>query len=308
MILKEITVYTTTEASELVCDIMWSVSTGGVSVYDVRDAIEFNKKRIWDYIDDNLLINSGEVMVKCYVSKEDTVKILKYLHDKLVVLKADFPYDAGSLETVTREVDGDEWVENWKKHYKPIKINNVVICPEWIDYVKSAGETVVKIDPGMAFGTGEHETTTICIELMQEYLKKDDIVIDVGCGSGILGITAARLGARKCMLTDIDSIAVRSAQLNAKLNNVGGKIHAALSDLLDNNKEKADLIISNITADVLLVLAPQIKKNIKKGGTIILSGIISEKLEQVKNFYTAAGFEFVKQINKNDWHGVVFKC
>lgn len=110
----------------------------------------------------------------------------------------------GTLETVQREVEGDAWIETWKEHFRPFNIGKVVVCPAWLDHAPKAGETTVKIDTFMAFGTGEHETTSMCVELLQEFMRPGETVIDVGCGSGILGITASLLGAEKVIMTDID--------------------------------------------------------------------------------------------------------
>ena len=157
----------------------------------------------------------------------------------------------------------------------------------------------------MAFGTGEHETTAMCAELMQEYLKETDAVLDVGCGSGILGIAAAKLGAKLCYLTDIDPIAVESARHNAQKNGVAEKIVVTNSNLVDDTSMKADLILANITAEILLSLAPAVPAHLKKGGTVILSGILPDRMEKVKAAFLHEGLSPVKEERRGEWCALV---
>ena len=159
----------------------------------------------------------------------------------------------------------------------------------------------------MAFGTGEHETTSMCLELLQEYLKEGDIVIDVGCGSGILGIAALKLGAKFAYMTDIDYVAVKSATHNSELNGVADRAKIDLSDLLENADVRGEVMTANITADILCRLCDSIPKNLKEGGTLILSGIIEPKLEQVIHAYEAVGLTKIRQIRKGEWFALAFK-
>jgi ribosomal protein L11 methyltransferase len=307
----ELTIHTTTEGSELVSDILWNYTNYGVAICDVNDIIELqkDKKSYWDYIDEEIIVNNSDVLVKGYIAKDIADVTIKNIENDLALLKerTDKNVLLGSLETVKREVEGDDWIEIWKKHFRPIKLDNVVICPEWINYEKNENETVVKLDSNMAFGTGEHETTSMCIRLMQQYLKRDDLVIDVGCGSGILGITAALLGAKSSILTDIDYIAVKSAEHNSKLNNVSNKCRASLANLLDDTTIKGDLVFANITADILIMLSKSILKNLKDKGIIILSGIIDSKIEAVKAAYKLQGYITEKEIKQGDWFAIALK-
>ena len=158
----------------------------------------------------------------------------------------------------------------------------------------------------MAFGTGEHETTSMCLEFLQKYLHPGDTVVDVGCGSGILGIAAVKLGARFAYLTDIDYVAVRSAEHNAALNGVEGSVKVALSDLLEGADIRGEVMTANITADILCRLAGSIPKNLKEGGTLILSGIIEPKLEQVIEAYRAQGLTLIEQKKQGEWIALAF--
>ena len=214
----------------------------------------------------------------------------------------------GTLETTCREVEGDDWLEIWRKHFRPLHIGErIVVCPEWIDYEKQPNEEVVKLDSNMAFGTGEHETTSMCLKLLQEYLTPRSVCIDVGCGSGILGISAIKLGAEFAYLTDIEDIAVKSATHNCKINGVTDKVKVAHSDLLSNAEIKGDIMLANITAEILCRLAPSIPKNLKDGGALILSGIIESRLQTVKDAFGAQGLTLEKSIKEGEWYALSFR-
>lgn len=308
----ELTIHTTTEGSELIADILWRYTNYGVAISDVRDviALQQNKVLYWDYIDENLLSERQDVLVKAFVPKDETATTLPKIREDFEELSlncAGFT-NLGSLETTLREVEGDDWIEIWKTHFRPLHIGErIVVCPEWIAYDKKPDEEVVKLDSNMAFGTGEHETTAMCLKLLQEYLTPDSVCIDVGCGSGILGISAIKLGAKHAYLTDIDYVAVESAKHNSEINGVTGKVTVAHSNLLDNAEIKGDIILANITAEILCGLAPSIPKNLKAGGTLILSGIIESRLETVIAAFTAQGLKLEKKIREGEWLALSFK-
>lgn len=307
----ELTVHTTTEASELVADVMWESSSGGVTVCDVNDIIALQREKsvYWDYIDGNLTQPRSDVLVKCYLEKEtaeqNAADIMRGIYERRELSGGAVSF--GTLEATKREIEGDDWIDVWKKHFRPIHLGRIVVVPEWIDYVKEEGEEIVLLDSNMAFGTGEHETTSMCVELMQSYLKKGDVCIDVGCGSGILGISAVKLGADLAYLTDIDPIAVESAEHNSANNGVSQKIVVAHSNLLENSAIKADIMLANITAEVLVLLAPSIPKNLKENGTLILSGIIESRLSLVKQTYTSLGLKPIEERRKGEWFALVLK-
>ena len=309
----ELTVHTTTEGSELVSDIMWNYTNYGVTICDVNDiiALQKDKRTFWDYMDDELCAEAGgDVLVKCFLPLDIAEENIRAVTADLELLRerAAGAVRLGSLETGRREIEGDDWIDVWKKHFRPIHIGErVVVCPEWIEYEKRPEEVVVSLDSNMAFGTGEHETTSMCLELLQKYLKEGDTVIDVGCGSGILGIAAVKMGAKFAYLTDIDYVAVRSAEHNSALNGTAEKTKVALSDLLENADVQGDLMTANITADILCRLSESIPKNLKKGGTLILSGIIESKLALVKEAYAAKGLTLSEQLHKGEWFALAFR-
>ena len=306
----ELTVHTTTEASELVADAMWEFSPHGVTVCDKNDIIALQRDStvFWDYMDDDLSVESSDVLVKCYVEPENA-HTLKDIMQEIFSRRAlsEGAINFGTLEEIKREIEGDDWIDVWKKHFRPIHLNKIVVVPEWISYEKQEGEEIVLLDSNMAFGTGEHETTSMCVELMQKYLKAGDTCIDVGCGSGILGISAIKLGAGYCYLSDLDPVAVESATHNAIKNHVADKITVAGANLLEGTDVQADLVLANITAEVLILLAPSVVNHIRGGGTLILSGIIKERLEAVKEVYKKTGFIVIEQEERGSWLALVLK-
>ena len=162
------------------------------------------------------------------------------------------------------------------------------------------------LDSNMAFGTGEHETTSMCVDYLAKYVKSEDTVLDVGCGSGILGITASKLGAKQVIMTDIDECAITASEHNAKLNGVKNAT-VLLKNLLDDNTVKGDVIACNIMAEVLIAFAPFIGENLNQNGIIILSGILAERLVAVRSAYLNAGFTFVEEKIKGEWSALVVK-
>lgn len=305
----ELTVHTSTEASELVADAMWEHSPHGVTVCDANDIIALQKGSsvFWDYMDDNLTV-SKDVLVKCYVEPDRAEELIPAIMNEISSRRdcAGGAISFGTLEEVKREIEGDDWIDVWKKHFRPIHLGKIVVVPEWIRYEKQAGEEVVLLDSNMAFGTGEHETTSMCVELLQKYLKAGDTCIDVGCGSGILGISAAKLGAGDCYLSDLDPVAVESAKHNALKNGVSDRVTVAGANLLEGAEVQADIALANITAEVLILLAPSVADHVKEGGVLILSGIIGERLEAVKECYRNIGFTFSEEREKGSWFALVF--
>ena len=309
----ELTIHTTTEASEIISDIMWNYTDYGVTICDRADIIALQTAKestFWDYMDDDLTADKpSDVLVKCYVAEdiagEVVASILRDIADSKD--RSEGFLNFGTLEDTKRLVDGDDWIDVWKKHFRPIHLGAIVVVPEWIDYTPAENEHVVLLDSNMAFGTGEHETTSMCVELMQEYITPSSVCIDVGCGSGILGISAIKLGAEKAYLTDIDPIAVESSLHNAKLNNVAEKTVVAHSNLLENTDVQGDIMMANITGEVLKMLAPSIPKNLKKDGVLILSGIIESRLDMVKQAYEAVGMQVIFEKRKGEWFALVLK-
>ena len=207
-------------------------------------------------------------------------------------------------------VSEEDWADSWKKYYKPIKTGKrIVIVPVWEDYQPEGDELTVLMDPGMAFGTGTHETTRLCASLLEKYEKPGDIMLDVGCGSGILAICAAKLGAEECFACDIDQNAVRIANENAKLNNTPC-VKAEVSDLLRQVKKREggyDICCANIVADVIIRMAPDIGEYISDNGSLIVSGIITERMNETVNALEKCGWKLVDSMTERGWFAGVLQ-
>ena len=298
----ELTVYTNHDGGDVVSAVFWDYTDLGVVIYDVQDVIDLDKSgKAWDYADEKIYSADKTVLVKGYFPIDEQEKIAE-VKAEIQSLQGDF----GSLETVTREIDGDEWRERWKEHFKPIHIGKVVIVPEWIKYNTAKDEIPVYLDSNMAFGTGEHETTSMCIEMLERYVNKTDVVLDVGCGSGILGIVASKLGAKEVVMTDIDECAVDSAKHNSKLNNVHNAT-VLLKNLLDDNTVKGNVIVANIMAEVLIFFSDYIVNNLKDNGVIILSGILNDRADKVLTAYENKNFTFIDKEQKGEWTCLVLR-
>lgn len=307
----ELTIRTTSVASELVADVLWEYTEGGVAISDYADivALQTGKTGVyWDYIDDSLTAPRTDVLVKAFLDpahEGEIPAIMQEIYRRRD--RAAGAVDFGTLEESKKLIDGDDWLEVWKKHFRPIRLGEVVVVPEWIEYRAQPNEKVILLDNNMAFGTGEHETTAMCVKLMQDYLREGDTVLDVGCGSGILGIAAAKLGAKLCYLTDIDPIAVASAKHNAARNGVEGSVIISECNLVDDTAMQADLILANITAEILTQLAPAIPAHLNPGGTVILSGILDDRLSAVKAAFEAQGLGAVVARQEGSWCALVLK-
>lgn len=292
---KTITVFTDHINADLISSIMFDAGAGGVSILDKQDFLDLVKSDvIWDYVDESVLLQSDEVKVStiCDIDDKEFLPLLESLLSEAKGRGVEYG------EIVTDEIDAADYENEWKKYYKPIKTRNVTIVPTWIKYDADKDEKIMRLDPGMAFGTGSHATTRMCLELMDAEGKD---VIDVGCGSGILGIGAKICGAKSVYMCDIDEQAVEFAKKNAELNNVDATIEKA--DLLEGDMT-ADFIFANITADILMRFAKSIGKHLREGGTIVLSGIIDSRLDEVVACYEGEGYRIVDRMAMDDWRAL----
>lgn len=216
-----ITVKTTTEGSDVVSEILNEYSPGGVIIEDALDVLCYDRpKEQWDYIDEHLADGyDSEVCVRGFMGEDcDTESAIAEIKSRLKELKDNAPeFPFGSLNVISEKIKDENWGETWKKYYKPFKpANKIVIKPSWEDYEPEKGDIVLELDPGAAFGTGSHETTKMCIGFLEEYVKPDAAVMDVGCGTGILAMCASLLGAKSVLAVDIDEDAVRVARQTCK--------------------------------------------------------------------------------------------
>ncbi len=295
---KTITVFTNHNDADLISSAMFDAGAGGVSILDKQDFLDLVKSDvIWDYVDESVLEQSEVVKVSTMYELGDK-DFEANLEANLEELKKN---GVQFGEILKGEIDAADYENEWKKYYNPIKTKNITIVPTWIEYNPEKDEKIMRLDPGMAFGTGSHATTRMCLELM-DVEGKD--VIDVGCGSGILGIAAKICGAKSVYMCDIDAQAVEFATKNAELNNVVATIEKA--DLLQG-EQKADFIFVNITADILMRFSKSIGKHLRENGTIVLSGIIDTRLDEVIQCYQSAGYQIVERMAIDDWRALKLK-
>ncbi len=247
-------------------------------------------------------VEEGYSIVKCYFEPETEVKdYVQKVNDIIKELESFF--EIGQYSITSDEVE-DDYLNNWKQYYKVIEIVNLAIVPEWEEY--SGTKEMIKIEPAYAFGSGSHETTLICLELMQKMGLKGKSVVDVGCGSGILSIAAHKLGAKNITAIDIDELAIKSSTHNFELNNVSDKIKLVLGNLLDNVDDGFDVIVSNIVINVLKNMKEDLKKRLNKGGIIILSGILESQSEDlIKEF--GEDFTIIERKFMGEWQGAVLR-
>jgi ribosomal protein L11 methyltransferase len=207
----------------------------------------------------------------------------------------------------THEVDEEDWATAWKKYYHPVKISGrFTIVPTWETYDPvDSDELIIELDPGMAFGTGTHPTTVMCLQALEKYVKKGDSVIDVGTGSGVLSIGAALLGASKVHALDLDEVAVKAAKENIALNNVEEVVEVTHGNLLDSIKESASIIVANILAEVIMTFSEDAYSILPEDGLFIVSGIIAQKRDLVKDDLQSKGFEIIESVLMEEWVAIV---
>ena len=254
----------------------------------------------WDYVDEELLKKDKSVVsISGYMETNENVMAV------VEQLKIMLPQDS-VVEVIS--VNEDDWANNWKKYYHPIKVGkNLVIKPSWIDYDKQENDIIVELDPGMAFGTGTHETTRMCMVHLEKYINENSRVLDVGCGSGILSITSLLIGAKEVTGVDIDPVAVKVAIENGEMNNFRApQYNIKRGNLVDEAQGKYDVIVANIIADVIIAVCGDVKQFVADDGVFISSGIICDRKEDVKKAFDEQGYTIVEEIEEGEW--VSFVC
>lgn len=305
----EVRVITKSEALEPISGIFYGLDCKGIAIEDPEDILGREQGPLtWDFADINVLEHKGKfAVVKGYFSEEDNIdEIIAYINEKVEEIKA-LGIDVGEGKVEFEKMYEEDWANNWKKYYKPSKVGEkIVVKPIWEEYEAKDEELVVELDPGMAFGTGEHETTRMCIQALEKYVQKDSTVFDVGCGSGILAIAAAKLGAKLAVGVDLDPVAVESAKENVGFNNIDNIeiLHGNLIEVIDG---KADIVVANIIAEIICILTEDVSRVIKPNGYFITSGIIHDRVEMVTNKLEECGFEVVKVNKDGEWNCIIAK-
>lgn len=313
---KEITIYTTTAAIDIVAGLLTTHGIRGVMIEDPADFNAFLEDTTvhWDYIDEDLMkLQNGETNVKFYLPDNvQGAEMYREIQGALPALRTENPeIDFGRLSLSTTEVNEEDWSTAWKKYYHPTKVGErLVVIPCWEEYAVTPGEVPVILDPGMAFGTGTHETTRLCMRLLERCVTADTEMLDIGTGSGILAVTALLLGAKSAVGVDIDELATKVARENATLNGVADRLTLYCGDLTEklwgNPAVPAayDVICANIVADVIIRLSKDVTKFMKPGSILLCSGIIEERCEEVKSALLEAGLSIEEVLTENGWAAI----
>ncbi|HHV19704.1 MAG TPA: 50S ribosomal protein L11 methyltransferase [Thermoanaerobacterales bacterium] len=302
----EIKVKTTTEAIEAVSNIFYEAGVAGVVIEDPKIYLRSQDSDRWDYLDIPEGLDFEVAQVTGYLVEDSSLaERTQVIRDRIRELPS-YGLDIGKGEVALTTISEADWGSAWKKYYKPTHIGkNIVIKPSWEVYTPKAGEVVIELDPGMAFGTGTHETTMLCLEILEKYTKKDMTVIDVGCGSGILSIACGKLGAKQVLAIDKDENAVCIARENIRRNNLDTQIQAVKGDKLIDINTKADIIVANIIADVVIDLAKDAALYLQDNGIFIASGIIKDRKLSVIEALGKNGFDVIGQFEKGEWVALV---
>ena len=312
----EVFVATSQMGLEPVEGVLYQCGLNGLMIHDEADFAEFleNPNREWDYVADELVEEK----------QEQTTGITFFLRDNLYgreqlsqiksalqsVKETEKELDLGSLEVTMKNVAEEDWANDWTKYFKPFPVGDkIMIKPSWEELPAQTDKIILKIDPGHIFGTGTHETTQLCMELIEKYVKKDDMVLDIGCGSGILSIASLLLDAKEADAVDIDPNAIQIAYENSDRNDIDrNRYHVKAGNILEDKElqasysgKKYDLVAANIVADVIIALTKQVPDYIKDGGVFLCSGIITERKEDVLEALKAANFAVLDIKEKTSW-------
>ena len=314
----EITVFTTDEGADIVSARLSMLGINEVSVVQGHDEVEriMNEAvKYWDYAEDAAV--NQQPAVKAYVAMvpenyelpvrvEESMKELDKMRDEIGM-------DLGTLKVETREVDEEDWANNWKAYFQPIKVGGrLTVCPTWEETEDDGSRAILRIDPGMAFGTGTHHTTRMCLELLEKHLKGGELVADIGCGSGILSAAAILMGAKEAVALDIDPVATKIAAEMAEENGIDIMRYTVYTgDILSDKqireavtRRKYDIVLANIVANVIIALAPLVPKLMHEGSHFISSGIIDERLDEVIAALEENGLRVNEIRSGEDWRAL----
>lgn len=317
----EVKIYTSSEGIEPLTAMLLETGITGIQVEDDDELKQFitTSSTYWDYVDEDLLNKEREdTRLIVYVSNNPYgMDILMNIKEGLARLKnSDTGLNLGKLTYELTNTNDKDWLDKWKEFYKPFNVGNkLLVKPEWEKIKNPENRIVFNINPGHVFGTGMHQTTQLCMINLEKYVKTDSEILDLGCGSGILSIVALLLGAKHANAIDIDANAVKTAYENAALNGIGKDRYYVTSGNIIDSKEiqdkmgykKYDVITANIIADIIIAMTPIVKKALKNDGIFISSGIIKDKVDDVKTSLISNGFDIIDIEYKEEWVCVISK-
>lgn len=318
MIFEELTIHTNTPGSELVGGVLLAAGVACFVTEDYNDLVQvIEEKSIpFDYIEESLLNDPGEVRLKVYLPHNEQGELQRAeILAGLERLQKEAETDVGSLQVTFSEVDEADWADNWKQYFHPLPIGErFIVKPTWEPY-EGDDRIVLEIDPASSFGSGQHETTALCLEELEKIDLTGKSILDMGCGSGILGIGAALLGASEVVCVDIEQIAADTAAQNAQINGIpAGVLTTYCGNVLTEEslcrqvlgENRYDVIAANIVADVIIAMLPLFRTSLKPGGSLLCSGILETRKDEVLSAARELGFTFLSAREKNDW--AVLKC
>ena len=315
----ETAIYTTTQGIEAVTGRLLGLGIDGFVIRDAQDFEDFleDKDGNWDYIDDDLMgLKDCETTVTVYIPDDaNAPELVSAIRAELNALKqSDEQSEFGRLECELKNIREQDWANNWKQYFKPLCVGEkLLIKPSWESVSENETRRILEIDPAASFGTGQHNTTQLCLELLEQNISQGDSLLDLGCGSGILSIAAILLGAQKATAVDIDENSVKIAAENAQKNNIPSGSYTALAGNIITDKALAekigtgyDVVCANIVADVLIAMSGLFAGFLKKGGKLVVSGIIEPRRDEVLEKIQSSGFELVQTRQKDDWVAASF--
>ena len=292
---------------EAAAELLRTVCPGGVIIDDPKLVNRYRAERLWDYSDLPDAAKDAKVLVKGYLPVDERLEELKLVLAEAVNARLAANFGGGNVAIMPFvEIDEVDWATAWKKYFHVLKIGNgMVIKPSWEKYQAAAGEHVIDIDPGMAFGTGTHATTKMCIELLEKIDVHSKVVYDIGTGSGVLAIASALLGAARVHAVDNDRVAVRTARENVQHNQLQQTIEVNEGNLLSGLTAACDVLVANIIADVIIMMLPEIPGKLNPGGKAIFSGIIADREQDVLMAMAACGMRCVERRSEQVWRALV---
>ncbi|PJJ29485.1 50S ribosomal protein L11 methyltransferase [Lacrimispora celerecrescens] len=313
---KKFTLTTTTEAVDLVSSMFDEIGIEGIEIEDNIPLTEAETKGMFIDILPELPPDEGIAKVSFYLEPDSDIDgMLKRVEEGLLELS--MFTDLGDCTIVSGETEDKDWINNWKQYFKPFTVDDILIKPTWEEIPEEhKDKLLIEIDPGTAFGTGQHETTQLCIRQLQKYITPETTLLDVGTGSGILGITALKLGAKEVFGTDLDENAIIAVKENMEANEIPvDKFQVLQGNIIDDRAiqekagfEKYDVVVANILADIIILLQKEISVHMKKDAIFITSGIINMKEEAVKKaFEENEAFELVETTYQGEWISITVR-